>query len=227
MNTSEYLLWFESIIVNFQKITKHQAWHYSPPAYIYDHVGAQGWAAEAGSAISSVFPPAHNCCHTWNRLAPGMQPGVIHGGTLEQMLGVFQAATKQLREGRLSSLIDGIRTDAEGDLLDQAAELSQANHLAAAAVIAGGALESHLKHLVSKNNLAVTGDGSISKYNDAISKARKDGIVEVYSATDTKHVTAWGGIRNDAAHDPKSFSRTQAEIRLMIDGIRHFITRVK
>jgi len=224
MKTAEYLLWFERILNDFVKIKSIQYSKIS--ARFYDFAGAQAWVSEAGSAISLVFPLPHYCSQTWNRLAPGLRPETSHGGTLEELRGVFQAATKQLREGRLSSLIDGIRTDAEGDLLDQAAALSEANYLAAAVVIAGGALESHLKHLASKNNLAIPGEGSISKYNDAISKARNDGIIEVYSATDAKQVTAWGGIRNDAAHDPKSFSRTQGGIRLMIDGIRQFIVRV-
>ena len=111
------------------------------------------------------------------------------------MLGVFQAATKQLREGRLSSLIDGIRAETEDELLDQALVLINANHLAAATVIAGGALETHLRHLVSKNSLTITGDGAISKYDGAIAQVRNNGPVEVYSATDSKQVGAWAGMR--------------------------------
>jgi hypothetical protein len=112
-------------------------------------------------------------------------------------------------------------------LLDQATALLGSNYLAAAAVIAGGALEAHLQHLVAKNGLTIIGDGSISKYDGAIGKARNDGTVTVYEGIDSKLVNSWGGIRNDAAHDPASFNRTQEEVRRMIDGIREFIGKTR
>ena len=55
---------------------------------------------------------------------------------------------------------------------------------------------------------------------------RHAGTVEVYSATDSKLVQGWGGIRNDAAHEPTKFNRTAAEVRLMVHHIREFIARV-
>jgi len=226
MKMSDYLPWFKALLGDFQKIAKRQLENYIVPTFVYDSAGAQGWVAEAGSALTAVFPPSHHCSKEWSRLCPGMQPNNSHGGTLEQLLGVFQAATKQLQEGRLGSLIDGIRAETENELLDQASILLEAKHLAAATVISGGALESHLKHLVTKNNLPVDGAGSIERYNTAISRARNDGTIEVYSTTDTKQVTAWGGMRNDAAHAPMAFSRTQTEVQLMIELIRQFIQRV-
>jgi hypothetical protein len=76
-----------------------------------------------------------------------------------------------------------------------------------------------------ENSLTIIGDGSISKYDAAIAKARNDGTATVYAATDSKLVTGWGGIRNDAAHDPGAFSRSREDVRRMIDGIREFISR--
>ncbi len=87
-----------------------------------------------------------------------------------------------LREGRVGTIVDTIRTETEDGLLDQALVLANANHLAAAAVISGGAPESHLNHLVTKNNLTITGEGSISKHDGAIAQARNNGTIEIYSA---------------------------------------------
>jgi hypothetical protein len=47
----------------------------------------------------------------------------------------------------------------------------------------------------------------------------------IYSVTDGKLVTAWGGIRNDAAHAPGSFARTAQDVGSMILGVREFIAR--
>ena len=140
------------------------------------------------------------------------------------MLGVIQAAWQQLRDNRLSSILDAVRVETEDELLDQALALVSAKQLAAA-VIAGGALEAHLRHLVAKNALAIAGDGSIGKYDAAIAKARNDGTASVYAVTDSKLVGGWGGIRNDAAHDPGAFSRSPEEVRRMIESIREFISR--
>lgn len=71
----------------------------------------------------------------------------------------------------------------------------------------------------------MAGDGSISKYDGAIAKARNDGTTTVYSVTDGKLVTAWGGIRNEAAHTPAEFNRSVDEVRRMIAGIRELMAR--
>ncbi len=41
------------------------------------------------------------------------------------------------------------------------------------AVIAGGALETHFRHYLDKHGITITGDGSISRYNNAVGQARK------------------------------------------------------
>jgi hypothetical protein len=141
------------------------------------------------------------------------------------LLGVVQAATQLLRDNRIGSILDAVRVETEDELLDQALALLNARHIAAAAVIAGGALETHLRHLVVKNALVITGDSSISRYDDARDKARNEGTADVYPQTDSKLVTGWGGIRNDAAHGPGAFARSSDEVQRMVEGIREFISR--
>jgi hypothetical protein len=138
--------------------------------------------------------------------------------------GVFRSAYDQLKNDRLGSIADGIFAESVSELLDQAQALNDKNYVVAAAVIAGGALESHLLHLCRKNQLTWSGDGSIEKYNGAIGQARNDGT-EIYSVTYGKLVTAWGGFRNEAAHAPGSFARSPQEVGSMILGIREFVAR--
>jgi hypothetical protein len=225
MKIADYLPWFEDLLIRFSAISRYNCNDYSVPTYWYEQQSAQAWASEAGSAIAAVFPLSHYCRQSWDRLAPLMRPDQTHGGSLEQMLGVLKAATQQIKDGRIGSILDAVRVETGDDLLDQASGLLNARHSAAAAVIAGGALEMHLRHLVARNALAVTGDGSISKYDAVIAKARNDGTANVYPSTESKLVTGWGAIRNDAAHDPGAFNRSPEDLRRMIEGIREFLSR--
>jgi hypothetical protein len=131
-----------------------------------------------------------------------------------------------LEKGQLSSIIGGIRAETEMELLDQAVALLASSHQVSAAMLAGGALETHLSGLCSAHELTPPGTGSISKYDAAIAQARNAGNV-IYNTTDSKNVTAWGGLRNEAAHEPTKFSRSAEEVRLMISGIRDFIARCR
>ncbi|VTR91820.1 HEPN domain protein OS=Acinetobacter baumannii 1437282 GN=J537_0900 PE=4 SV=1 [Gemmata massiliana] len=225
MKTADYLKWYEDLLARFGSIPQlHDSFQGIVTSW-YEDRGANAWTAEAASALASVFLPNHPIRQSWDRLSANLQPSMARGGSLEEMAGVFQAAVQQLRDNRLSHLLDAIRAETEDELLDQAATLLGAKHVLAAAIIAGGALETHLRHLVGKAGLTVSGDGSISKYDGAIAKARNDGTATVYSPTDSKLVTGWGGIRNDAAHTPTTFSRSAEEVQRMIDGIREFIAR--
>ncbi len=186
----------------------------------------QAWMSEAEAAIDGVFPPTHAIRSRWvkaeKQLKPFNDATYVVGNVV---IGVFQAALSILRSDSLGSLLDVVRVETENDLLDQAQVLLKANHKAAAAVIAGGALEAHLRSLCGKYGLTIPGDGSISKYDASIAQSRNLGTVTVYSATDSKLVSGWGGTRNDAAHDPGAFSSTKEDVSRMIDGIRDFIPR--
>src|SRR5438046_885699 len=106
MNVTDYLAWYEVLVQQFGTIIRHQRTNYRIPTYWYDQVGAQAWASEAGSALASVFPASHPYRQTWDRLALRMRPEGIHGGSLEEMLGVITAATQQLRDKRIGSILD-------------------------------------------------------------------------------------------------------------------------
>src|SRR3954453_20385886 len=148
MKFADYLPWFEDLLIRFGFIPCRQGRTVSGvPAKAYDHEGAQAWASEAGSALAAVFPHHDFCRQTWDRLVPQMDLGQPHGGSLEQMLGVLKAGTQQMRDNRLGSISAAVRVETEDELLDQALGLLNAKHIAAAAVIAGGALVTHLRHL--------------------------------------------------------------------------------
>ncbi len=226
MKLSEIVEWYESIESSFGSLKKNHYDTYGSGTkdnYNYDKFDAQRWATEASSALAAIFSTAHPVRQNWERLSLKMDPAHSRGLTLEQMGGVFATATSMVKNNRIGSIIDAIRAETEGEILEQAIALLTSGHVAT--VIAGGALETHLRQLIKKNNLPVVGEGSISKFDSAAAKARNDGTATLYSAIDSKLITGWGGIRNEAAHSPGAFSRSHDDVKRMIDGILEFIAR--
>jgi hypothetical protein len=198
---------------------------------------ATAWLGEARTALHALFPANHPLCRQWDAIFERAKTYKIDGwgGPLpepfadvhfEQALGVLQAALTVVKAGRMRTLLDGVRAETVSEVLDLADVLLGGKHVIAAAVLAGGALETHLRHLCMRSGLTWAGDGSIAKYDQAIAQARNAGTVTAYPATDSKLIGGWGGLRNEAAHDPTHFTRTVDEVRLMNEGIRQFIARV-
>lgn len=222
MNQSEAISWFQEVATFGATLPKESERHYA-------HQQVAQWVAQASSAIHGVFPPGHHLLKRWDDCLKdhvGEKSPYLNGETfVETLRGTFLAAQDLLAKGRLSSFVEGIRTETVADLLDQADVLARQNFVAAATVVAGGALETFLHFTCDKNALITwEGHGSIEKYKDALARARKNGN-EIISASDEKQVSAWGGSRNDAAHDPGSFHGTVDSVKLMIEGIRQFIGR--
>lgn len=227
MTEAEVIEWFESLVHRGERLPFRAGAIVigRAPENARDPETASAWVTEVQAALEMTFPPGHVTRERWVATIGSTQRTFVDF-MLKPALGIVQTALGLLKEGRLRSILDGARAETVGEVLDQADSLLRAGHVLAATVLAGGALETHLLHLCQRNGLTWVGDGSISKYDQAIAQARNAGTVEVYSATDTKLVTGWGGIRNDATHEPTKFSRSPAEVRLMVEGIRQFVARV-
>jgi hypothetical protein len=236
MTQADLIKWFEELIQKGESVPARGEWYRETQP-------AMAWLSEAESALASAFPPSHAVRSRWksiqenmNRPRPESWSGwrygadantVPHGnGPFLQARGVVDTALALLNSGRLASVLDAVRAETVTDLLNQAAMLLAGKYTVAATVLAGGALETHLLHLCNRSGLTWDRDGSIEKYNRAIGEARNAKTVEVYSASDSKLVTGWGGLRNNAAHDPINFRLTPQEVGLMIESIRQFSARV-
>lgn len=216
MSQADYAAWFCELDVLFQNITDGCKDFNSP------HM--QGWLVEAASLIEAAIPPGHRCHAEWC----SMERELHHENpayTWPRLFAVLQASGRMVRNGRLGSFRDSVRAETELELLDQASVLLKSNDIVAATLIAGGALETHLCNLAACYQLTINGDGSISKYNDAISKARNNGTKVDLTTADSKQITYWGDLRNQAAHKPLEFHHDAEKIELMILGVRNFIAR--
>ncbi len=193
----------------------------------------KGQIHRAVATIHRVCAPSSPYIRAADRVGDSLS-AVGHGGILGpgwdqpryDIEAVLHAVLADARAGSLWRGLWDAKNETCSDVLDQAHELAAMGFHAAAAVLAGGALEAHLKDLCARYRLGWFGSGSISKYDSAIASARNNGSSHVYDLGDTKRVTAWGGTRNEAAHDPKSFSGTKDLVDNMIQGIREFIARI-
>ena len=142
-------------------------------------------------------------------------------GCLSWMMGVVKALAHDLEKGYLRSLEELIRADVFGDFLQMAEHLVDCGYKDAGAVIAGSALEGHLRKIATGNGIPVSTEGrekSASRLNAEIAK------VESYSKLDEKNVTAWVDLRNKAAHG-RYGEYDEAQVRLLIANVRDFLMR--
>jgi hypothetical protein len=230
MKKEEYLRWFDDLIAAVPKPYRVESRRvvagFTASGGEYIHADeASSWLAQAGAAIQAVLGEDRTPRKMWDaKLALIEKSGNPTPHLMDQFRGIFEGVAELLRGNRLSSLVDTIRAETEGNFLDQAEALRQEGRLILAAVLAGSALEVHLRQLCEKNDLQIKGTGSISAYQQALDSSRKANK-EIISSTSSKSIPAWGGLRNDAAHRPDEFKAPTEEVRQMIEGIRFFIEK--
>ena len=115
-----------------------------------------------------------------------------------------------------------IQIETVSDYLDQAGILlrEKAVHPAAPAVIIGASLEEFLRNWLEEegfNTLSIK--MNLGAYSTEL-KSR-----ELISKQDVKDITAWGGIRNDAAHGNWDMVEDRKKITLMLEGVNLFMRK--
>lgn len=145
---------------------------------------------------------------------------------LQMIMGVVQSLRDDVKAGYTLSFAEMIHGEVLADLLDMATHLRNEGYKDAAAVIAGGTLEAHLRQLCLKYGVDLeypTANGDLriktaDRMNADLAKA------SAYSLLDQKNVTAWLALRNSAAHAHYS-EYTADQVALLVDSVRDFITR--
>jgi hypothetical protein len=146
------------------------------------------------------------------------------------LVGILSALRADYDADRLESFRELVHRDVFTDFLEMAAHLLEQGYKGAAAVTAGSVLEEHVRQLCDKNSVPTTfTDASCDvrpKKLDTMNAdlARPTPGPAVYDKIEQKAVTAWAAIRNAAAHGEYA-KYTVDEVKLMIQGIRGFITR--
>jgi hypothetical protein len=144
--------------------------------------------------------------------------GAKYGSILNSLHGILSALRADYQEDRLQSYNEIIHADLFSDFLEMAEHFLQSGYKDPAAVIAGGVLEEHLRKLCVKHGVAQSDKPKLDTMNSELAKAL------AYTKNDQKQVTAWAGIRNDAAHGHYD-KYDIAKVEFMVRGIRHFISQ--
>lgn len=132
-----------------------------------------------------------------------------------RLRGILSALRGDFDAGRLQSFQELIHADLFSDFLEMAEYFLGEGYKDPAAVIAGGVLEEHLRKLCGKHSLTVSAKPKLDTMNADLAKAG------AYNKNVQKQITAWAGLRNDAAHGNYS-NYGKDEIKLMVAGIRDF-----
>lgn len=144
----------------------------------------------------------------------------------ERALAILAAVRSELAGGWLFDIKGLVAAELFSDLLQQAAHLLEQGYKDAAAVMIGSVLEEHLRQLCLRHGVEVSDlkDGKpVARKADRLNSELAR--VAVYSALDSKQVTAWLGLRNDAAHG--HYDRyTKEQVQNFLRGVVEFMTRV-
>lgn len=140
--------------------------------------------------------------------------------------GILDVLQNDLSKGYLTNIVELIHAELFSDFLEMAEYLLQEGYKDASAVIAGSSLEAHLRQLCNKYDIPVekeTEKGVRPKKADELNiELAKN---EIYSKLDQKNVTAWLGLRNNAAHG-KYEEYSKEQVAILVSSIRDFITRM-
>ena len=187
-------------------------------------VKPEPFAAFRSSALSflgNVFGASHPYCTDFDSSVSKAYIAQVEAG-----VGIVAAARSELAGGWLQTTRGLLSAEIFADFLEMAEHLLSEGYKDAAAVIAGSALEEHLRQLAVAVNVSTTRtkDGvEVPLKADALNAdLAKAGA---YSKLDQKSITAWLDLRNKAAHGRyDEYGRDQ--VALMVEGVRQFISRV-
>jgi hypothetical protein len=114
-----------------------------------------------------------------------------------------------------------VHADLFADFLEMASELLAKGYKDAAAVITGSVLEEHLRKLAGLNGVPIQAGAAHKKADTLNADLVKAGA---YNKLEQKNVTAWLGLRNDAAHG-KYGNYDEAQVQNFVDNVRDFLLR--
>jgi hypothetical protein len=177
---------------------------------------ATGWAA----SIERLSPRSSEYREQVDRSV--QRYGAAHPRHLLALVGILNALRDDYEAGYMTSIEELIHADLFADFLEMADELLAKGYKDPAAVLTGSVLEEHLRKLCDRDGVAVTSpDGSPRKADTLNADLVK---TNAYGKLDQKSVTAWLGLRNDAAHG--QYDRyTKEQVALMLEGVRNFLLR--
>jgi hypothetical protein len=139
-----------------------------------------------------------------------------------KLLAILHALRDDINDGWMQSAAELLHAETFADFMSMATELNGKGYKDAAAVVAGAALEHHLRLMCTKSDIDTATASGRPKQADAMNADLAK--ASAYSVLVQKQVTSWLGLRNAAAHgEYGGFS--QHDVSLMVSGVESFITK--
>jgi hypothetical protein len=174
------------------------------------------WHSQSLTLLLTVFGPDHP--FTKNFEAGTMQKGYPQPFLrfVQKGMGVLVGAEENFLRGWNRQYREILHAEVFDDILEMADHLlTEGGYVDAAAVLAGGALEGHLRSLSQKHNVPI---GKASAMNEELWKKG------IYTKPTWRMVQGWYDLRSDAAHQSPG-TRSAQDVTNMITGVRSFISQ--
>ena len=140
--------------------------------------------------------------------------------------GILSALRTDIQKGRLARFEEKVHADVYSDLLSQSEGLRGEGFSRAATVIAGAALEEHVRQLATKYGIPTLHNGKPKKASMLNNELKGAGV---YTDAQRTIVEGWQKLRNVAAHGQPGFDGADTShagsVESMISGIRGFIVQ--
>jgi hypothetical protein len=140
---------------------------------------------------------------------------------LARFVGVLLALKEEYELGYIQSFTELVHADTAASVMEMAEELHRQGYKDAAAVIVGSLLEQHLRDLCTKSQIPIEANGKRKKADTLNAELAGKAV---YSKLEQKNVTAWLGLRNEAAHGNYT-AYGPDQVALLIQSIEAFMGR--
>jgi len=176
-----------------------------------------GLAARLQAAFDRMTMPGDTFA-----LAAGAQRNQPSHIQVVQLAYLAYALRDELKDGWTERITALVHASTSADMLEMATDLSGAKYKDAAAVVAGTALELHLRALALKHHISTTDSKGKPKKADTLRIDLRQ--QQVTSALEDKRVLYWLGLRNDAAHGNYA-NYTAEDVKTLIAEVTAFIDK--
>lgn len=185
--------------------------------------GALAVIERATGCDSVYYQQAQRCV---DRIDVFRGVAVASDGPILTLFGVLGALRQAIEYDFLQSARERIHGEVFTDFLDMAGYFHEMGYKDAAAVMAGGVLEQHIRQLCAAHNIATEEPHATGKTHSKTAERMNTDLAKAgaYDKGAQKRVTAWLDLRNNAAHGHYEKYELQ-DVGLFIQEIRLFVSQ--
>jgi uncharacterized protein (DUF2164 family) len=176
--------------------------------------------ATMAATIDRVSPPEST--YKMQYLDSFHRFGNYNAITIPILAGILRALKVDYEADFIVSFTEIIHADVFSDFLEMSDYFLNEGYKDAAAIMAGGVLEEHLRKLAEKHKIDTVDSGGRFKKADRLNSELTGKYDK--SKLDQKSIIAWLDLRNKAAH-AKYGDYSKEQVSLMIHGVRDFLLR--